>query len=94
MILMRSVRLAAAVHAYLDAYAPTNILIRRADGNRWAVPIVAGAAACYLAATRSLTHAIEHGAPGWLNVLVLTCAWGTIKLGLATGRAMASGVRR
>ncbi|CAM3450645.1 hypothetical protein NODU109028_17560 [Nocardioides dubius] len=29
MILMLSVRLAAPAHAYLDAYSPTNILIRK-----------------------------------------------------------------
>jgi hypothetical protein len=82
MILMLSVRLAAAAHAYLDAYAPTNILIRRLrdPDHRWfALPVSAVLMVTYGLLGAWLTTIINSGGPGWLNPLALLCAWSTIK---------------
>lgn len=82
MILMPSVRLAATVHAYLDAYAPTNILIRmlRGSGRQWlAFSVSATLAVAYGLLGAWLTSIINSGGPGWLNPLALLCAWNTIK---------------
>lgn len=82
MILMLSVRLAAAAHAYLDAYAPTNILIRvlrDPGGQRLAFPVSAVLAFAYGLLGAWLTTIIGSGGPGWLNPLALLCAWNTIK---------------
>ena len=84
MILMLSVRLAAAAHTYLDAYAPTNILMRtlRDPGRqRLAFPVSAGLAVSYGLLGAWLTSIIDSGGPGWLNPLALLCAWNTIKFG-------------
>lgn len=82
MILMLSVRLAAAVHSYLDAYAPTNILIRMLrdpGGQRLAFPVSAVLTFAYGLLGAWLTTIIGSGGPGWLNPLALLCAWNTIK---------------
>lgn len=82
MILMLSVRLAATAHAYLDAYAPTNILIRTLRGpcrQRLAMPVAAVLAIVYGLFGAWLTTIIHSGGPGWLNPFALLCAWNTIK---------------
>lgn len=82
MILMLSVRLAAAAHNYLVAYAPTNILIRtlRAPGRqRRAFQVSAGLTVAYGLLGAWLTSIVDSGGPGWLNPLALLCAWNTIK---------------
>lgn len=82
MILMLSVRLAATAHACLDAYAPTNILIRTLrDPGRQALafPISAVLTVAYGLFGAWLTSIINSGGPGWLNPLALLCAWNTIK---------------
>lgn len=76
----------AVVHRYLHLYAPTNLLVRRlrAEEPRWrtaAVVVVVGAG--LLVAMHATASAVVHGAPGWLNLLVLVLAWDAIKLGLA-----------
>lgn len=82
MILMLSVRLAATVHAYLDAYAPTNILIRAMrdpDRQRLAFPVSGLLTLAYGLVGAWLTTIINSGGPGWLNPLAFLCAWNTIK---------------
>jgi hypothetical protein len=84
MILMLSVRLAAAAHAYLDVYAPTNILIRTLrdpGGRRFALPVAAVLTVTYGLLGAWLTSIIDSGGPGWLNPLALLYAWNTIKFG-------------
>ena len=64
------------------AYAPTNLLIaatRTRRGLRWGIPAIFAAVPYFLAAQWCVTT-IEHGGPGWLNLLVLLCAWNAIKL--------------
>ncbi len=96
MILMLSVRLVATVHAYLAAYAPTNILIRtmRAPGGqRFAFPVSVVMAVGYGLLGAWLTSIIDSGGPGWLNPLALLCAWNTIKFAwVALASAVASAV--
>lgn len=75
----------AAMHRYLQTYAPTNVLARRtrAQGPRWrtaAVLIVLATA--LLLAMHALGEAVANGAPGWLNLLVLVLAWDATKIGL------------
>lgn len=97
MILMLSVRLAAAAHAYLDAYAPTNILIRTLRDpcrRRLAFPVSAVLAVSYGLLGAWLTSIIDSGGPGWLNPLALLCAWNTIKFAWVAVASTAASARR
>lgn len=82
MLIMLSVRLAATIHYYLRAYAPTNILLRRLrarDGLKWAIPAALVLAPTYLFAAAIATTVIGDGGLGWLNLVALTCIWNAIK---------------
>ena len=74
----------ALVHRYLQMYAPSNVLVRRV---RWSAPTWRMAAGLLVAALvlvgvlHVLARAIEEGAPGWLNLVVLVLAWDAIKIG-------------
>lgn len=76
---------AASVRTHtILSYAPTNLLIaatRTRRGLRWGIPtmLLAGP---YLLAAHWCVTTIEHGGPGWLNLVVLLCAWNSIKLTL------------
>lgn len=97
MILMLSVRLAAAAHNYLVAYAPTNILIRtlRAPGRqRRAFQVSAGLTVAYGLLGAWLTSIVDSGGPGWLNPLALLCAWNTIKFAWVAVASTAASARR
>lgn len=73
----------AAMHRYLQAYAPTNVLARhvRARPPRWRT---AGGlillAAVAVVAVHALGEAVANGAPGWLNLAVLVLFWDAIKV--------------
>ena len=85
MLLLLSVRLASTIHYYLQAFAPTNILIRHLrtrDGLKWAIPAALLLVPTYLFAAAIATTVIDDGGPGWLNVVVLTCTWNAMKIGL------------
>lgn len=74
----------AAVHRYLALYAPTNVLVCRVRGShptRRAAAALAVVACVCAGGVRLLNMAIEAGAPGWLNVVVLVLAWDAIKVG-------------
>lgn len=65
-------------------YAPTNLLLavtRDRRGLRWGIPAML-LAIPYLLAIYWCVTTIEAGGPGWLNLLVLLCAWNSIKLAL------------
>lgn len=72
-----------AVHRYLQAYAPTNLLVRhvRAQEPRWRT-----AAALFvisvalLVAMHSVGEALDSGASSPLNLVVLVLAWDAIKI--------------
>lgn len=91
----------AFTHSVLQAYAPANVLVRRAGASRpslrVAFAIGALAFGCALA-VRTIHGAIEAGAPGWLNLVVLVLAWDAIKLAvmacLISVRRVASACRR
>lgn len=86
-ILMLSVRLAAPVHAYLDARAPTNMLIRRLrapGGQRFAFPVSVVLAVVYGLLGAWLTSIIDSDGPGWLNPVALLCAWNAINFAWVT----------
>ena len=73
----------AAMHRYLQFYAPTNLLTRRvrAQEPRWRT--VAGAhrgRGSFAGCDARAGEAVAHGAPGWLNLVVLVLAWDAIKL--------------
>jgi hypothetical protein len=74
---------AVSVRAHgILSYAPTNLLIaatRTRRGLRWGIPSML-LAAPYLLAVHWCVTTIESGGPGWLNLLVLLCAWNSIKL--------------
>ena len=88
-----------ASHGLLQAYAPSNLLIRhlRASRRTFRTAIVTAALAFACAAgVHAITRAIDAGAPGWLNLIVLVLAWDAIKLTalmvMTAGRAAISGV--
>lgn len=90
MILMLSVRLAAAVHAYLDAYAPTNILIRHLRspaGRHWSLPVSGLLATVYLVATPVFTWLSQSGDLAWVSLLAFLSAWNALKFLLTASSA-------
>lgn len=85
MLLMLSVRLASTIHYYLQAFAPTNILLRRLrtrGGLKWAIPAALLLVPTYLFAAAVTTAVIADGGPGWLNLVALTCIWNAMKFGV------------
>ncbi len=100
MLLVLSVRLAATIHYYLQAFAPTNILLRRLrtrGGLKWAIPAGLLLVPTYLFAAAIATAVIGDGGPGWLNLVVLTCIWNAIKfasMGILCPILWASSARR
>ena len=82
MLLMLSVRFAAAIHYHLQAFAPTNILLRHLrtrGGLKWAIPTALLIVPTYLIAAAITTAVIADGGPGWLNLMALTCIWNAMK---------------
>ncbi len=98
MILALSIRLAATIYGYLNSYAPSNVLIRHLQTSScrgWAVPISAAlAAVCYLALVVGLNAAVESGGPTWLNLIVFTCVWNTIRFAWLTVFSAVSTAKR
>lgn len=74
---------AASVRTHsILSYAPTNLLLavtRTRRGLRWGIPAMLLAIPYLLAAHWCITT-IENGGHGWLNLVVLLCAWNSIKL--------------
>lgn len=73
--------LSAHARYYLRRYTPTNITldaIRTRRGLKWGIPAMILAVPYFLAANYCLTL-IEHGGPGWLNLLVLLFCWNALK---------------
>lgn len=82
MLLVLSVRLAATIHHYLQAFAPTNMFLRHLrtrGGLKWAIPAALLFVPTYLFAAAITTTVISDGGPGWLNLVVLTCTWNALK---------------
>ena len=76
---------AACAHRYLQLFAPSNLLIARVRTSppRWrTVMLLIALAYALVGAMNFLSTAIENGAPGWLNPLVMVLAWDAIKVGL------------
>lgn len=76
---------AASVRTHgILSYAPTNLLVaatRTRRGLRWGIPAML-LAVPYLLVAYWCVSTIESGGPGWLNLVVLLCAWNSIKLTL------------
>ena len=75
-------KLSAASHRYLHTVMPTNLLVGRlrAPGNlKWAGPAAAMVVMSYLISAWLMTTLLAHGAPGWLNLLVLLFLWNAMK---------------
>lgn len=75
----------AAMHRYVQAYTPSNLVVRRirAQEPQWSVAALLGVLATLLIVTMHLVgEAVETGAPGWLNMVVLVLAWDAIKFGV------------
>lgn len=87
----------ALLGRHLQIYGPTNMLIRhfRSAPPRWrTVSALAALAAALLIAMHAVAVAVEHGAPGWLNLFVIVLAWDAIKvfggaITVAAGRSVA-----
>jgi hypothetical protein len=82
----------AAFWRNLQLYAPSNRLIRhvRSAPPEWRTLLaLAVLTVALLVAMNAIAQAVEHGAPGWLNLVVLVLAWDAIKAGwLAVGVAL------
>lgn len=74
--------LAALAHSILQAYAPSNVLIRHVRAARSTLRMAIGlgvlAFGCALV-VQGVDRAIGAGAPSWLNLVVLVLAWDAIK---------------
>ena len=82
MLLVLSVRLASTIHYYLQAYAPTNIVLRHLrtrGGLKWAVPAALLLVPVFLFVAAITTTVIADGGRGWLNLVALTCTWNAMK---------------
>ncbi|MDO5644971.1 MAG: sulfate permease [Dermabacter sp.] len=76
--------LAASIHIrdFMRRYMPSNIvldLIRTRVGLKWGVPAML-LAILYFGAAYWCTTIIGAGGPGWLNLVVLICAWSGFKM--------------
>jgi hypothetical protein len=91
----------AVLYRLLQAYAPSNFLLRRVRTSRptvgMAVALVALAFACAVS-VQTIRLAMAAGAPEWLNLFVLVLAWDAIKFAvtacLTSMRRIASVVSR
>lgn len=74
----------AFVHRFIQAVAPSNLLVRsvRSARPRWCTgAALLGLAAVLLLTMHVLANAVSAGAPGWLHLVVLVLAWDAIKVG-------------
>lgn len=92
MLVLLAIPVIAAVaitHRFIQAVAPSNLLIRRVRSAtpRWAIAAaLLGIAIALLVTMHGVAIALSAGAPGWLNLVVLVLAWDAIKVGwLAVG---------
>ncbi|MCL2489152.1 MAG: hypothetical protein FWF36_00255 [Propionibacteriaceae bacterium] len=75
--------LVTTAYWWLHAHAPTNRLVQRvrsAPRLGWTPICLLIALAC-LTTAAGLGAAIQHGAPGWLNLAVLAALWDGVKIG-------------
>lgn len=87
----------AAFHRYLQAYAPSNLLVRRARAQqpRWRTAFaLATVAGVLLVVMHTFAGAVASGAPEWLNLVVLILAWNAIKVSMLTASVSARCVVR
>ncbi|WP_110241663.1 hypothetical protein [Nocardioides gilvus] len=87
----------AFLHRYVKFYAPSNLLIRRIRGSSprlRTVAMLAALSAILLLAMKLVSKAVEAGAPGWLNLVVLLLAWDTIKIALLALSCAVRGIAR
>lgn len=73
----------AALHRFLQVYAPSNVLARHVHARQPSWPTAAGlvgVAGLLLVAMHAVAAAPARGAPGWLNLVVLILAWDAIKV--------------
>ncbi|MFZ2503120.1 MAG: sulfate permease [Nocardioides sp.] len=76
------VNLTTRVRWFLRCYAPSNIAldaISTRRGYKWGIPAALVLVPAYLYAASLTTTLIEHGGPGWLNLIVLTLIWSALK---------------
>lgn len=70
------------VRWFLRCYAPSNVIldaIRARRGYKWGFPAALVLVPACLYAASFTTTLIEHGAPGWLNLVVLILIWDALK---------------
>lgn len=75
----------ACAQRYLQLSAPSNLLVAwvRRSPPRWGIAVLLlGLAYGLIWASHHLSMVIQHGAPGWLNVVVLILAWDSVKVAL------------
>lgn len=74
--------LAAAIHRYLQTYAPSNLLVayaRRTRPRLCVVGTLLALAAALMLGALVLSERAASGGPGWLHLLALTAIWDGLK---------------
>lgn len=100
MLILLAVPVIVAVvtaHRCLEAFGPTNVLVRRvrAQAPRWrTTAVLIAVAAGLLVAMHTLGQAVANGAPGWLNLVVLVLAWDAIRMAVLAVTQAVGCVRR
>jgi hypothetical protein len=81
---------ASRAHRYLQAYAPSNILVARIRRIRPRPRVVAGLlalSATLAAGALLLAGWVASGGPGWLNLVILTAIWNAMKFAWMAARS-------
>lgn len=75
-------KLSAALNGFMRFYMPSNRAVdslRTWPGSKWAIPVALAATPTYLFAMSICVTIVQHGGPGYLNVLVFLFAWNALK---------------
>lgn len=82
MLFVASWSLSSRTFGLFQSYAPSNIVIRRVhtrSGIKWGPLVGLVGVAVYGTIMAVAVTLLHHGAPGWINLIVLVAFWNTIK---------------
>lgn len=82
MLFAASWSLSSRIYGLFQSYAPSSIVIRRVhtrSGIKWGPLVGLVGVAVYATIMAVAVALLHHGAPGWINLIVLIAFWNTIK---------------
>lgn len=82
MLFAASWSLSSRLYGLFRSYAPSNIIIRRVhtrSGIKWGPLVGLVGVAVYATIMAVAVTLLHHGAPGWINLIVLIAFWDTMK---------------